>query len=79
MRDAPPSDRFSALMEWGYFAWFLVAPALLGFLAGWQVDRASLRAPVAGRVLFTLIGLLLGALVGVRVALPDRLRRPPHD
>jgi hypothetical protein len=55
---------WSAIMRWGYALWFVVALGLLGFLAGWQLDRAAPRAHAVGRVLFTVAGAATGAMLG---------------
>jgi hypothetical protein len=66
-------DWWSEVMRWGYALWFVAALGLLGYLAGWQLDRNSPGdVHVAGRVLFTIAGCVTGGMIGRGVLLRRR-------
>jgi hypothetical protein len=63
---------FSKVMRYGYALWFVAALGLLGFLAGWQIDRMKPHPDASARVLVTLLGALVGTWLGWSVVLRRR-------
>jgi len=70
--DEGPREFWSDVMRYGYALWFVAALGLLGFLAGWQLDRSAPEPQVVGRILFALAGCTTGAMIGWGVVLRRR-------
>jgi hypothetical protein len=63
---------WSQVMRWGYALWYVAALGLLGYLAGWQLDRNAPRFQVVGRVALSLFGGVVGAAIARAVVLRRR-------
>jgi hypothetical protein len=57
-------------LAWAIATWFLAVPTLLGYLAGWAVDR-SVAGPPLGRLTLTGLGVVVG-LIAARQVFPRR-------